>query len=69
MTYDISGSGFDDATSDMQLQLGGEREERCIIWWDIHAKRSVPALAKLVLQPGIAHVAALPGLYSARGAT
>ena len=27
MTYDISGSGFDDATSDMQLQLGGEREE------------------------------------------
>ena len=26
MTYDISGSGFDDATSDMQLQLGGERE-------------------------------------------
>ena len=26
MTYDISGSGFDDATSEMQLQLGGERE-------------------------------------------
>ena len=28
MTYDISGSGFDDATSDMQLQLGGEERER-----------------------------------------
>ena len=27
MTYDISGSGFDDATSEMQLQLGGERGE------------------------------------------
>ena len=27
MTYDISGSGFDDATSDMQLQLGGEERE------------------------------------------
>ena len=28
MTYDISGSGFDDATSEMQLQLGGEERER-----------------------------------------
>ena len=28
MTYDMSGSGFDDATSDMQLQLGGEERER-----------------------------------------
>ena len=28
VTYDISGSGFEDATSEMQLQLGGEREER-----------------------------------------
>ena len=26
VTYDISGSGFEDATSEMQLQLGGERE-------------------------------------------
>ena len=24
-SYDISGSGFEDATSEMQLQLGGER--------------------------------------------
>jgi hypothetical protein len=31
MTYDISGSGFDDATSDMQLQLGGERERDAIL--------------------------------------
>ena len=30
VTYDISGSGFDDATSDMQLQLGGERREKVI---------------------------------------
>ena len=27
VTYDISGSGFEDATSEMQLQLGGERGE------------------------------------------
>ena len=30
MTYDISGSGFEDATSEMQLQLGGEEREEML---------------------------------------